>query len=229
MFRNNNNTIDYFNYYEYISWDKTISASDMSIDFVDYIPEDIEEIYLTNNNIYEIPEIPKTALNIMLDYNNFKAMPVMPDTLKSISISNNYITKIETLPKDLTFLNISNNYIEQICDFPDSLLFLFVDNNNLKRLPKLPEGLISIVCDNNKISKLILPQSVTSVHCAFNNLTHLEFSNNLELKDLYCNDNLLSDIINLPPIGTDYYDFSNNRFSDNWKNLAIIARNLKIY
>lgn len=77
---------------------------------------------------------------------------------------------------------------------------LNLSNLGLKKLPKIPEGITILKCNNNKLTMIngdILPQSLLELYCSDNRIVKIQ---NLpkNLVKLVCEYNYL-DRVNLPP------------------------------
>ncbi len=97
----------------------------------------------------------------------------------------------------ITFLDCENNQINSL-DISSNILLAYLNcrNNLLTSLDVSGfNNLQTLFCDYNQLASLdVTGSSVTSIHCAGNQLTSLDLTTNSQVGSLYCNDNLLTNL-----------------------------------
>jgi hypothetical protein len=140
--------------------------------YIDSLPEDIEEIDVSNKGI-------KT-----LDVTRFK-------NLKTLNCSNNQLTSLQ-LNENLQILSCNNNQLTSL-QLNKNLEILYCWYNRLTSL-HLNEKLEKLYCFNNKLSSLHLNKKLKVMCCYGNQLSSLHLNKKLETIVYY--DNPIYEIIN---------------------------------
>ena len=205
----------------------------LDIDYCEYdeypftnISSNLSYLNIKNNNIKELPELPDTLNILYCDYcyylklpdikhcqlkelscekSNLKELPELPDTIEKLNIRDNKIKKINNLPKKLKEFICSCNPIYEFPEFQNTLEELECVRCKLVTLPKLEHlsnlNKLNIAC-NNLLRIPKLPKSI---------------------KILFCGDNKLTDLPDLPP-DMEQYDFKDNNIKKMSKMMALFAK-----
>jgi Leucine-rich repeat (LRR) protein len=148
--------------------------------YIDSLPEDIEEINVSNKGINS------------LDVTRFK-------NLKRLICSNNQLTSLH-LNENLKILNCSNNQLTSL-HLNEKLESLHCGHNQLNSL-QLNENLQDLYCSNNQLTSLHLNENLEILYCSNNQLTSLHL--NKYLQELEFDYNPIYDIYEI--IEDDYID-----------------------
>lgn len=190
-------------------------------EYINSLPSDIEEIYISRFHINSPPSkivniLPINILpkNILSRFTNLKELtiqntkiielPELPDTLISINCLDNLITELpDNLPPNLIELCCSQNKLTKLpSNLPPNLKHLSCSQNQLTELPSnLPANLIRISCNNNLITELPtnLPATLLFLYCSNNLLTELPITlTQTSIKHIDCRNNRLTNLPILP-------------------------------
>ena len=76
-----------------------------------YLPQSLEELYLDENKLKELPDLPNKLRVLYADTNELEKLPdKLPDSLFLLSVNNNKLKKFpKKMPKNLEQLFMSNN------------------------------------------------------------------------------------------------------------------------
>jgi Leucine-rich repeat (LRR) protein len=162
-------------------------------DYLNSLPEDIEEINISNKNLTYIPSLERfrKLKELYCSYNELTSLPLLPNTLKELYCGGNKLTSLPILPNTLERLSCSGNRITKIPNLPNTLKELYCSYNQLTRLPNLSNTLEILSCGCNQLTSLPnLPNTLKELNCSYNQLTRLPNIPNT-LKELFCDNNLL--------------------------------------
>ena len=151
--------------------------------------------------LIRFPPWPAGVTHISLElFTLIKTLPPLPDGLKHLEIYDSYnLEVLPPLPEGLDTLTIeSGGMLDTIPALPSTLTRLSLDSNKLKVLPPLPAGLDELAVTNNLIQELpTLPLSLSTLNVRLNpslrSLPEL-----VKLKALYCGNNNLTSLPELP-------------------------------
>jgi Leucine-rich repeat (LRR) protein len=195
---------------DYYGYEFKYTIGDDIEEYLNCLPEDIEEINIANNDITYLPELNrfKKLKSFNCRDNQITRLPRLPKTLELLFCQNNKLTCLPVLPKNLKSLNCSHNKIKRLTNLPEKLITLQCHYNELTYLPELPKNLEIIYCYNNRINCLPkLPYKLKVLYTSNNNLTSLP----ILPKSLYHLDCGENDIQYLPPLPDHlgYFNYSN--------------------
>ena len=100
-----------------------------SIKNINYFPDNLIDIDISNNNLYQIPELPIKLKLLNCMSNNLVKLPDLPNSLENLNCSFNKIKHLPPLPKNI-------DTIQCVC-------------NNLENLPYIPEQIVKLIFNNN--------------------------------------------------------------------------------
>ena len=141
----------------------------MSEAYLDSLPEDTEEINVSNKGIKS------------LDVTRFK-------NLKTLNCNNNQLTSLH-LNEKLDKLSCYNNQLTSLDS--KNLQTLYCHYNQLTSL-HLNENLQVLFCDHNQLTSLHLNEKLKTLYCSYNQFTSLHLNEKLE--ELYCYNNQLTSL-----------------------------------
>ncbi len=174
-----------------------LDLSNLDLITLPVIPEGIERLYCSYNNLSSLSDnLPSSLTYLSCYYNKLQSLPEnLPSSLTYLYCMNNELITIpETLPSSLYWLDCKDNKIKNLPKkFPDSINILDLRNNEITSLPEtLPKNLYSFYCSNNKIRYLPqnIPISLEILFCENNNISYLP-ELNCPLKNLWCENNEL--------------------------------------
>ena len=142
-------------------------------DYLNSLPEDIQQINISIKKITYIPSLErfKKLKYLNCNHNELISLPILPNTLKELYCSGNKLTILPNLP--------------------NTLKKLYCSYNQLTILPKLSNTLEILSCGCNQLTSLPnLPNTLKELNCSYNQLTRLPNIPNT-LKELFCDNNLL--------------------------------------
>ncbi len=167
--------------------------------------KNLEEIYISNNKIKEIPadmSIYKSLRVLDLSLNQLTQINcILPETLIEITCHNNFIEKFSlSNTKSLRILDINNNNITTITNLENikNLEVLLAHYNKIKEIPSLLK-LRKLVINNNHVENLINFTSLVYLDCSNCNIKKIE--NVPKIRDLLCSNNqYLSKLVQIPNV-----------------------------
>ena len=164
--------------------------------YLDSLPEDIEEIYVSHRHITKLDvsrfknlqklhcsdsRISYLHLNANLRalycYNNHLACLHLNENLETLYCENNHLTSLH-LNKNLQLLNCSGNELTSL-HLNEKLETLSCSGNDLTSL-HLNEKLKTLNCSHNQLTCLHLNKKVEILNCSFNQLNYLYLNEQLE-------------------------------------------------
>jgi Leucine-rich repeat (LRR) protein len=146
--------------------------------YLNSLPEDILEIYISYKNITYIPESIIRFHNLQIlycDNNQLTCLPVLPESLKTLYCYSNNLTCLSVLPKSLQNLHCNNNQLTSLPVLPESLQILSCGYNQLTYLPVLPESLQRLYCEFNSIYDILNTNNITSIKYKINVLNKFRY------------------------------------------------------
>ena len=150
------------------------------------IIQNLEELYISNNDIEILPDIDYFKNLIILDIaeNKLTKIGKLPPKLIELCCFENNLTDISSI-KDcrvLKILYISNNKIcdLQILEDHQTLEILIANFNNITDIPRNIIYLKKIQIKNNKIKKIKSYPNLIYLDCRHNNIEELEEQDNLQ-------------------------------------------------
>lgn len=166
------------------------------------LSKNIKELYLNNNNINYIDDLSFLGLErlqiVDLGSNKLKELPRFSDSIEEISCRGNLLTELNLKDYDyqgLKRLDCSENKIKKINTI-DSLEILVCNQNELEEINEFKK-LKKLDCRENKIKKISSLSCLEIIDCSKNQITQLNLSN---IKEIYCNSNLIENFSNLENI-----------------------------
>jgi len=123
--------------------------------------------------------------------------------LKNKNLTNEAWETFMPFPDNLQVVNCKGNKFTEIPEFPFQLEELNCENNLLRQLPPL-NNLIQFHCGNNKLEEfpedfVLPPHSLLVFSCHNNLLKKLPQLSNTSITRLYCDDNQIEELPDLPP------------------------------
>ncbi|CNC65708.1 leucine-rich repeat domain-containing protein [Yersinia similis] len=136
------------------------------------------ELYISNNNITELPTLPNNLQRLMAICNQLRTLPdTLPEHLLSLYVTSNKLERLpENLPESLETLNVCDNPSLQFPNnWPSNLKYLNIADCELTELPTLPNTLTELYADFNKLRTLpdTLPTSLLKLSVTSNKFTQL--------------------------------------------------------
>lgn len=133
------------------------------IDTIPELPSRLETFICHHTPITEVPLLPETLDELYLWQTKIKQLPEkLPKNLIQLTICLSELESLPELPEELVVLDCGENFIKELPALPSSLEILHCRENNLTSLPPLPDGLTDIDCSQNFIVDLPeIPASVT--------------------------------------------------------------------
>jgi len=115
---------------------------------------DANELDLSNQNLYELPDLTKYAKLCTLNCSNncLTSLGNLPNNLQSLNCSNNSLTSLGNLPNNIHILNCSNNSLTSLGNLPNKLHVLNCNKNKLNTYYNIPSSVIQFDCENNPIN-----------------------------------------------------------------------------
>lgn len=179
---------------------KILDLSDNNIGEVNDINDNLEELYIQNNTVLELPLIPAK--------------------IKRLDISSNIISEFFLCAENyvLEYIDFSNNYMDTIPPLTDTMIELYCSGNIITKIEDadIPLSMEVFVAAKNKIS-----QFEPELH----SIKNLETHNHINLRVLDLAENRLSIMPDLPHY-VEIVDFSNNFLDDDY--IAIIPDSVKV-
>ena len=163
--------------------------------YLDSLPEDTEEIDVSNKGLTYLPDLSrfKNLKTLICANNKLTSLPKL-NNIKLLICHKNQLTSLPPLEK-LEILSCSYNRLTSLPELNTNLLELFCHNNELTSLPML-NNLEKLYCCWNQLTSLPPLKNLQILHCNYNELTSLSPPLN-NLKTLYCLHNKLTQ---LPPL-----------------------------
>jgi hypothetical protein len=184
-------------------------------EYINSLPNDVEDIYLCNKNLTYIPDLSRFVNLKYLDCDNNQLtyLPNLPSSLVGLYCSYNQLINLQKLPNNLEVLDCNSNKLTYLPSLPNSLNSLFCYNNKLTYLPELPNCLKVLDCNSNKLTYLpSLHNSLNSLFCYNNQLTNLpNLPNSLTKCSIHFTN--ISEIINIDYITKNEIIETNNKLS----------------
>lgn len=152
--------------------------------YLNSLPDDIEEIDISNKNIIHLPTMKrfKNLKILNLGFNQIITLPQLPDSLEVLYCNNNRITLLSSLPKNLVILDIKYNKLTSLPNLPDNLQELICSSNKLVSLPNSLKNLKIINCSNNQITSLpLLNNKIDLFNYVYNPIYEVINNNNIEI------------------------------------------------
>jgi hypothetical protein len=117
----------------------------------EYLPESLEKLYTTGNNIIELPEkFHNNIKEINLGYcGSFPTFPNFPDNITIINLERCYLTELPEFGQKLTFIEVSFNNLTTLGELPPNLKELYACNNKLVSMSYIPDS-VTICCIDDK-------------------------------------------------------------------------------
>jgi len=145
----------------------------------------LEELYISNNNLLELPDLDKFIKLIILDVsvNNLKKLNKLPKNLIEFCCFENELTDITSVYncKLLKILYINKNNIIDLrfLEGHPNLEILFANYNKIEEIPKNLPKIRKIQITNNKLNKIYSYFNLIYLDCRNNNIIQLEHQENL--------------------------------------------------
>jgi hypothetical protein len=97
--------------------------------------EESKYLILYDKGIKKLPKLPETLEVLDVSNNQLKKLPKLPETLEVLDVSNNQLRKLPKLPKSLISLNVSNNQLEKLPNLKKRSfsLYLRIENNPVSK------------------------------------------------------------------------------------------------
>lgn len=137
---------------------------------ITWLPPGLKELTLDNNNIKILCALPPGLKKLSISHNPLEVLPILPLTLKSLTVTFTSLKALPVLPPGLTHLECNNNQLESLPTLPPTLVTLSAGKNLLKDLPVMPEGLLLLSVPYNQLTKLTPPSTVTDLDANTNQI-----------------------------------------------------------
>jgi len=163
--------------------------------YLDSLPEDTEEINVSNKDISSLDVRRFRKLKILNCSNNQLTILQFNENLEQLNCSYNRLTNLP-INENLKILNCTNNYLTILPPLNKQLEIIDCSINRLTTLPALNENLEKLWCNYNQLTTLPpLNENLRQLYCVNNKLTNLPlFNEKLRMWIFY--DNPIFDIIN---------------------------------
>jgi hypothetical protein len=142
----------------------------------EYLPESLEKLYSTGNNIIELPEkFHNNIKEINLGYcGTFPTFPNFPDNITIVNLERCYLKELPEFGQKLTFIEVSFNNLTTLGELPPNLEELYACNNKLVSMSYIPDSVTICCIDDNVITYLTnIPKSITKLDINNNLITEL--------------------------------------------------------
>lgn len=131
----------------------------------------ITAINFSGNKFRTLPPLPETLEELLCTFNELEVLPELPKSLKSLDCRSNRLTTLPQLPESLTILYCYRNHLSRLPTLPKALQELYCYDNFLEFLPELPTSLAVLQCQKNQLCALTnLPYSLDYLDCKKNPL-----------------------------------------------------------
>ena len=155
----------------------------------EHLPESIERINLSGNQISEVPEL-RTLGNLQnVNLSKNKLVTVrwsnFPEQIEYVNLSDNQITEVGedvSQLKALRTIVLSDNKITHVSweSLPPVIEWVYLDGNQIREIPdvQLPETLAVLNLEGNKITRVntVTPYMTGRYELDFNKITHIDKS-----------------------------------------------------
>jgi hypothetical protein len=202
-----------------------LSYNDIHNINIDIIPEQYEDIDLSNNKLTILDISNKKRKNIILKNNSISEITINNVKIDFLDISNNNIRNIVISNSEIENLNLNTNDIEIIRFIDTNIKKLDLSFNNILIFSAYPNSIEELNLSSNKLLRIMkMPDTLIKFELGFNNLTELpNISKNLQSLDISKNKFKDFDISILPNTLT-YFDITENNIKD-----TSIFESLKIH
>lgn len=121
--------------------------------YLDVLPENIDQITLGYQPIYFIPDLKRFSNLIFLNCcnNQLKSLPNLPQSLKVLYCPNNDLEELPELPHTLRSLYCYKNKLKYLPHIPTTLTKLYCSYNCLFILPELPRNIYELRINDNPL------------------------------------------------------------------------------
>ena len=201
----------------------------------DDIINNLEELYISNNDIEELPDLHnfKKLKVIDISVNKLKKIGKLPNTLIEFCCFDNLLLDISPIKNciNLKTLYICNNKISDLSflESNKSLEILLANDNQITDIPRNIPKLKKIQIKNNKLTKVKSYDNLIYLDCRNNNI--LEVEQQINLRDLIISNN--KELSDLPVMNKlKYLEIVNTkieriRYMEKLEELILLLDNLK--
>ena len=120
---------------------KLLDLSDLQLDELPKLPEDLQSLDCAKNNLTRIHNLPSGLIQLFCDNNDINELPSrLPNDLDILTCSNNNLTDLPDLPKRLSHLECNHNHLTSLSMIPDTLIELECAHNDLPESYKKHKG-----------------------------------------------------------------------------------------
>ena len=162
----------------------------------------IKHLFMSNSNIYIIPDLSKmiNLETIDLSHNNIDEIPTnFPKSVTELILNNNFIKSIEIDLNNLIRLDCSNNKLRKINNL-NNIEKLDISKNDIYTMEDEYKKLIDLNCEHTKIIQLPNLPAVEKINCSNTKISHI--FDCMKLKILVCNNCNLHLLERIPMLET---------------------------
>jgi Leucine-rich repeat (LRR) protein len=195
-----------------------VDLSQMRLDSIPPLPDDIEALDIAHNTIDELANLPKNLKILKAESAGITKLPMnWPRGLVDLDLSSNELSHLPPwLPSGLTRLTLAGNSLTTLPPLPETLEDLGIHYNSFTKLPDhLPGRLKHIRAIGNRLSTVPenLPPGLETLDVANNRLTELPYTLPAGLKTLKASENQLRRLPGTLPARLEMLSVSNNRLT----------------
>lgn len=161
---------------------------------IDKLIENLEELYIGNNLLIELPDLSMFKNLKVLDVSINKLIKInkIPNNIIEFTCFDNKIENIDIIKncKNLKTLYCSNNKICNL-DFLNNtnINIIIANKNNITKMPENLNNLKKLYVKKNNLENLFIYPNVIYLECSYNKIKNLIINNNNCLIDLLINGN----------------------------------------
>jgi len=140
------------------------------------IPETLKILHCEEHLLVEISNLPQDIEEINLSNNSIRKFDANQlHKLTELNLSDNELNELKNLPDSLEFLNVENNQLKQLAlETTPNLKHLICSNNPILVLQRVPPSLIKIEMENNPFIEIERESELTTTETGKKKLDYLQ-------------------------------------------------------